>query len=463
MVRRGRVGGRPGPGRPRPPGSLRGHADFSKLWFGQAVSSAGSQITLLALPLTAVLYLHASPGQVGLLTAAGLAAYCGPSLLFGVLADRMRRRPLMIVADAGRSVMLAVVPALAWLHALDMPVMYAVAFIEGALSVVFQVAYRSYLPGLVGPEALLEGNSKLQATQSVAQVGGPGLSGVLVGLLGAPFALLADAGSFVVSVVSLLWIRVEEPEPERTVGRPAGARGVLSEIQAGLGFIYRSPVLRALAGSAGLFNFFSQIQLTIYLLYAARVKHMSAGEIGIIVACFGVGGVVASVTVRRGLARLGYGRTLLAGYAVAALAILGIPLVPGSPALSTELFTGVYFLAGYGIVASSIAMTTLLQVATPSALQGRVNASFWFAVSALMPFSALLAGLLGGQLGLRATLFVTAAGMPLSVVWIAFSPTRRVGAAEELAPPPESGPAGPPVSQARRSGSSRATGAGPAG
>jgi len=419
-----------------PPGSLRRHSDFNKLWLGQAISSVGSQVTLLALPLTAVLYLHADAGQVGLLTAAGLAAYCGPSLFFGVMADRMRRRPLMIGADIGRTVVIALIPVLAWTGSLAMPVMYAVALVQGALTVIFEVAYRSYLPGLVGPEALLSGNSRLQATASVSQVGGPALSGALVELLGAPFALLVDAGSFVCSVASLLWIRAREPVPERGergVGGERGFRGVIGEIRAGLSFIYRHPVLRSLAGSAATFNFFSQLQLTLFVLYAARDMHMTAGAIGLVLAFFGIGGVAAAATLSRAIARFGYGIMLLAGYALAALAILGIPLVPGPAALSTLLFTGVYFVAGYGIVAANIAMTTLRQTATPASLQGRVNASFRFAIGALMPVSALLAGLLGERLGLRPTLFITAAGMPISVVWIAFSPTRKVGRAEELA------------------------------
>jgi MFS family permease len=146
--------------------------------------------------------------------------------------------------------------------------------------------------------------------------------------------------------------------------------------------------------------------------------------------------MAAAATVGRVLGRLGYGRALVAGYASGALAILGIPLVPGPPALSTVLFTLVYFVAGYGIVGTTIAMTTLRQVATPASLQGRVNAGFRFAIGALMPFSALLAGLLGELLGLRTTLFITAAGMPLSVLWVALSPTRKVRAAEEVATGP---------------------------
>ncbi len=172
--------GPPGSGPPDsgPSASLRGHSDFNKLWFGQAVSSVGSQVTLLALPLTAVLYLHASAGQVGLMSAAGLAAYCGPSLLFGVMADRMRRRPLMIAADIGRTAVVGLVPVLAWTGTLRMPILYAVALIQGGLTIIFEVAYRSYLPSLVGPQTLLAGNSRLQSTASVAQIGGPGLAGL---------------------------------------------------------------------------------------------------------------------------------------------------------------------------------------------------------------------------------------------------------------------------------------------
>jgi MFS family permease len=415
---------------------LRGHRDFNRLWFGQAVSSVGSQVTLLAMPLTAVLYLHADAGQLGLLTAAGLAAYCGPSLFFGVLADRVRRRTLMIAADIGRTVVIALIPVLAWVHSLNMPAMYAIELVQGALTVIFEVAYRAYLPDLVGTDALLSGNSRLQATASVAQVGGPGLSGALVSLLGAPFALLADAGSFVASWASLLAIRTPEPPPrrEREPGAPAGVRGVFSEMWFGLRFIWAHPVLRAVAGSAGSFNFFSQLQLTLYVIYAARVMHMSPGEIGLILVSFGVGGVVSSVTASRMLGWLGYGPSLVAGYGVAAVAIFCIPLVPGPAVRSTSIFLLVYFVAGYAIVGTNIAMATMRQVASPPSLQGRVNASFRFAIGALMPVSALLAGLLGETLGLRPTLFICGAGMPISVIWVALSPTRKVRSVEELAP-----------------------------
>src|ERR1039457_3573734 len=182
-------------GRAAQPEPIGRQGDFSKLWFGQAVSSVGSQVTVLALPLTAVLYLHASAGQVGLMTAAGLLAYCGPSLLFGVMADRMRRRPLMIAADIGRTSVVGLVPVLAWTGSLRMPVLYGVALVQGGLTVIFEVPYRSYLPSLVSAEALLAGNSRLQSTASVAQIGGPRVSGGPGGGVSGPVALLGGVVS----------------------------------------------------------------------------------------------------------------------------------------------------------------------------------------------------------------------------------------------------------------------------
>ena len=435
----------PGPqGEPRPrdeagppsarPASLRRHGDFNKLWAGQAISSFGSQVTVVALPLTAVVYLRASAAQVGLMTSAALLPFLGPTLFFGVLVDRVRKRPLMIAADLGRTAALALIPVLAWTGSLSMPVLYLVAFVNGCLAVVFELAYRSYLPGLIGPDQLLTGNSRLQATESISEVGGPGLGGALVQLLRAPFALLADAASFLVSVATVLWIRAREPAVTRAraAGQPAGLRGVAGEIGSGLRFIYRHPVLRPLAGGGGTLNIFSQFQLTLIVVYAVRQMHMSSGEVGLLFAGFGVGGVLAATTLGRTLAWLGYGHLLVVAYATGAVAIFCVPFVPGPAPVAATLFVVVYFVAGTGIVALNIVSMTLRQVVTPNALQGRVNASFKFLLCALQPVSAVAAGVLGDRLGLRYTLFIAGAGMPLSVLWIVFSPVRRVRTLAEL-------------------------------
>lgn len=420
------------PGGAAGPRPLRGHQDFRKLWLGQSVSAVGSEVTKLALPLTAVLYLRATTSQVGLLTAAGQLVFLGPMLAFGVMVDRTRKRPLMIGADLGRAAVLALVPLLAWLRALDMAVMYAVALVHGCLTVIFELAYRSYLPELVTADDMLAGNSRLQSTASVAQVTGPGLGGGLVQLLGAPAALLADVTSFGFSALSLAWIRAPDARPERDPGAPAGARGVLAGIGGGLRFIRGQPILRSLAGGGATLNFLSTAQLTIFLVYSARRMHMSAGQIGLVFVGFGAGGILAALVLRRLLAWLGYGHLLLACYAAGPLGALGVPFVAGAPGAATAMFACLWGLAGFGIVAANVVSMTLRQILTPGALQARVNAGFKFALSALTPVAAAAAGVVGTGIGLHSTLLACALAMPAAPLWIVFSPARRVRALADL-------------------------------
>jgi MFS family permease len=400
------------------------------------VSAFGSQVTVLALPLTAVLYLHATAFQMGLLNGASELAFLGPMLVFGVLVDRMRRKPLMIGTDLGRAGLIAGVPILAWTGTLAMPVLYVVALVVGCLTSVFSLAYHAYLPTIVDSEVLLAGNSRLQATESVSQVAGPGVAGALIQLLRAPFALLVDAVSFLFSATMLASIRQHEPAPERAPAADGERwlRGVRRDIRSGLSFTFGHPVLRPLAAADATFNFFAQLMLTLFVLYAVRVSHMSASQIGVVFAAFGVGGVVAATALGRVVARLGYGRLLLAGYVVGALAITGLPFVTGSALVRTVLYVLLFFIAGCGIIALNIVTMTLRQVATPNAVQGRVTAAYGFLIGALIPVAAVVAGVLGGQVGLRATLFIAAAGVPASVLWLVFSPARRLRTAEELQP-----------------------------
>ncbi len=411
---------------------LRGHGDFRRLWFGQSVSAVGNQVTRLALPLTAVLYLRVSTAEVGLLTSATQLAYLGPMLVFGVMVDRVRKRPLMIATDLGRAAVLAVVPLLAWLGSLDVLVLYAVALVYGCLTVIFELGYRSYLPELVAADDMLAGNSRLQSTASIAQVTGPGVGGLLVQLLGAPLALLADVASFVCSALSLAWIRAPDVHPVRDPAAAAGPRGVFAEIGGGLRFIYRHRVLRALAGGGAMLNVASTALITIFMVYAARRMSMSGGEIGLVFVGFGVGGVLAALTLRRILKVLGYGRLLLACYLAGPAGALGVPFVAGPAGVATAEFACLWGLAGFGIVAVNVVSMTLRQVLTPRSLQARVNASFKFLLSALTPVSAAAAGFLGGGFGLHPTLLVCALVMPAAPLWILFSPVRGVRTLADL-------------------------------
>ncbi len=416
-----------------PPPSLNRHRDFNKLWLGQGISAFGTEITTLALPLTAILILDASATQIGVMSALRELAFLGPLLFFGVLVDRMRRRPLMIGTDLARAFVIGLVPVLAFLDSLTMMVMYLVAFTVGCLSVIFDLAYRSYLPSIVSREQLMAGNSRLQATDSLSQIAGPGLAGLLVQALRAPFALVIDAISFVASAIAIALVKTPEPPVERSaedIGR--GWRGVFSDIGNGMRITVRHPVVRALAGNSATFNFFSMLMLTLFVLYATREFGITPAALGFIFAAFGVGGLIGAVTMGRLLKVLGYGRLLIVAYLLAVVPIVAIPFVDGSPTTAAILFGVIHFVVGYGIVSSNIAEMTMRQMVIPQHILGRVNASFRFLIGGLVPISALVAGLLGDSIGLRATLFITAVGIPLSLLWLIFSPIPKLRTVQDV-------------------------------
>jgi MFS family permease len=423
------TGARPGGATRRP---AYGVSDFNRLWLGQSISQLGSQVTTLALPLTAVLYLKATPGQVGLLAAIRAFAFAGLILFFGVMVDRRRRRTVMIISDLGRAAATLAVPLLAWAGTLSMAYLYAAAFLLGALFAVFSLAYRAYLPTLVSADVLLAANSRLQATESLSDVAGPGLAGLLIQLTGAPFAMIADAASFVVSAATVIAIRTAEPAV--TPGTPHAdgfLRTVYSDIGAGLAFTFRHPVLRLLAAASGVFNVFATVMLTIFVVYAARTERLSPGQIGLVFAGFGVGGVIAAAMLSRAM-KAGLGRLLAIGYLTGAAVIAALPLVGGTPVIQTACFAALFLIAGCAIVSANIVEMTIRQAATPSQLQGRVAAGFYFLTAALTPLAALAAGELGGLIGLHATLIVAAAGIPASLPWIMFPRIRRLRTLDNL-------------------------------
>ena len=291
-------------------GGLWGHRDFRRLWAGETVSLFGSEVTELALPLVAVLVLDAEAAQMGLLAAARFAPFLLVTLPAGAWVDRRRRRPVLIGSNLGRALLVGLVPLLAGLGLLRMGHLYAVAFAVGAFTVVFDVAYQSYLPSLVEREQLVEGNSKLQASASVARVGGPGLGGLLVQLVGAPRALLLDAGSYVVSAASLLAIRNREPAPVADRDGQPRAR-LRQEIGEGLAVTYRNPVLRSMAGLAATYNLFSQVIEALLVLYATRELGLSAGVIGLVISAGSIGALAGAALTGRLQRRLGVGPSLI--------------------------------------------------------------------------------------------------------------------------------------------------------
>ncbi len=400
------------------------HRDFRLLWGGQTISELGTQVSFLAVPLVAIDVLHASTFGVGILTAVQTLPFLLVGLPAGAWVDRMRRRPVLIAADVGRALALGSIPAAWALSALTLAQLYLVSLIAGVLTVFFDVAYQSYLPVLVGTDALVDGNAKLAATESGARVAGPAVAGALVSALGAAAAVLADAASFVVSFLSLIAIRTPE-EPVVAVASGAGrARRLKDEIAEGLAFVWREPRIRSVAGSTGTSNFFATMAMAVVLVFLRRQLHLSPGRIGVLFAIGSIGGVAGALIARRLAERFGVGRTILWTIAVAGVGQLSYPLA--TRASATVLVIVGELLVSAGGVAYNITQVSLRQALCPPRLLGRMNASVRFMVWGTMPLGGFAGGVLGSTIGLRPTLWVAACGSLAAFMWIRLSPVPAV-------------------------------------
>ena len=408
----------------RTPSRLR---DFRLLWAGQGVTSVGTQITLLALPLTAILTLHADAAEVGWLNSVQWLPFLLLSLYVGVLVDRRRRRPLMIAADAARALILGVIVALAWRGWLTLPVLLGLVLLFGCATVVFELAYNAYLPGLVDPGDLLWANSRLQATSAGAQLGGPALGGVIVQLFTAPTALLCNALSFVVSVTTLGAIRLSEPAPV-----VEATPHLLANVWDGLRFTYANPYLRSLIAVSASYNLFNEWILTLYVLYAVHSLHLSPAEIGLSFSGSAVGAFVGAAICKPAIERFGLGASFVAAVTVECLAALIIPLSPSSHAVALPLLVVAFGLMDFGATLSSVAALSVRQSVTPNDRLGRMTASYRVVAYGCMPFGAALGGLSGQLLGLRTGLLLGALALLSTIGWAAFSPLSRLGSIEDV-------------------------------
>ncbi|MEP7200792.1 MAG: MFS transporter, partial [Chloroflexota bacterium] len=376
------------------------------------------------LPLAALLTLGATPSQMGWLAAMGAA----PTLVFGLLAgawvDRLRRRPIMIVADIGRALVLFSLPLAAALGVLRLEQLFVVTALAGTLTVFFDVAYRSYLPSLVEREQIVEGNSKLALSDSTAEVLGPGVAGVLVQTLTAPIAIFFDALSFLVSAVSVWLIRKPEPLLRQAQdGRVVARQHVVREIGEGLRVVASHPLLRAPALANGVSSFFGNFYAGLYGLYAIRELGLGPALLGFTVAMGGVGSLVGALVAARVVRRLGVGGTFITMLLAMGVTGLLIPLANGPVWLATT-FMSLAQLGDAFRTIYSINDTSLRQSITPDRLLGRVNASVQLLVAGVGPIGAIVGGVLAEVIGVRQTLFIAALGPFLACAWLALSPVR---------------------------------------
>ncbi len=394
-----------------------------KLWAGQTVSELGSVVTRTAIPLVALLVLGAGPVEMALLVVSASLAVLLVGFVTGAWVDRLRRRPLLIWADALRAVLLFSIPAAYVAGVLRIEQLYVVVFLGGCLGSLFDAAYPAYVPSLIGVDRVVEGNSKLATSSSLAEIGGPGLGGGLVQLIGAPLAIFVDAISFAASAISLLLIgRPEPPRPPQTSPSP-----IRREILEGLDLVRRHPVLVPLTLRSIIAHVAGSFYGVLYTIYLIEDLHLNPFLLGVVVSAGGVGSLVGSLFASRVIARLGFGPALI--WTATGASILGVltPLA-GGPLLLATLMVFLPQLIGDGLqTIEGVAELSLIQGVIPDRILGRVNATLEvFSHGIAYPLGALAAAALAGSIGVRGGIAIGWAGMAVSILLLVLSPLPRV-------------------------------------
>ena len=394
--------------------------DFRRLWTSLTITAFGAQITNLALPLTAALLLQATPFQMGVLVALETLPFALVSLHAGVLLDRVRKLPIVIAADFGRGLALLAIPIAAFTHVLSIDILYAVGFLCGVQNVVGGAAYQVLLAQLAGRKRLVEANAKITLGETSSALVGPGLAGLLIQALTAPFAIVLDAMTFFASALMLRRVEAANDVVH------AGARGsVWAEIHEGLLLVWRSRTLLALALVAGLWQLLHHMQLAVLILFATRELGLSPGSIGVAYMFGGVGCVIAAANAERLSNRFGVGSIIVHGLLLTAFGWQAFGLVSGPP-LTATLALGVGMLVfDFGAVLYGINYLALRQAITPDRLLGRMTATMRFCTVAAAPVGSLIGGSLATAIGLRTTLLVIGGlGLALAIGAMTVSPFR---------------------------------------
>jgi Na+/melibiose symporter-like transporter len=405
--------------------SLLHHPDFLKLWLGQAISEFGTRITRDGLPFAAVYMLGATPTQMGLLSAVAAAPVLLLSLLAGAWVDRLRRRPVMIVADVARAVWLTTIPLAALLGQLRLELLFVVVAFNGVFTLFFDVAAQAYLPSLVEREQIVEGNSKLGLSASTAELLGPGLAGVLIQAITAPIAICFDALSFLVSAASVWLIRKPEPAPPSLTTQSHLGREIIEGVRMASGNRY----LRALAGSAAILSFFGNFIGALYALYVVRELGFGAAWLGLTITMGGLGSLIGALLAARLVRRLGLGATCIGMLWGMGVGVWFIPLASAAP--DSPMFALMCLMISqlFGDAARTIYFindASLRQTITPDALLGRVNAALQLLTAGVAPLGAIIGGVLGERIGIGATLALAGCGAFLASLWLIASPLRSL-------------------------------------
>ena len=395
--------------------------DFGWLWSGQSVSMIGSSISFIGLPLVAVLVLHVTPFQLGLISAAERL----PPVVFGPFAgpaaDRHSRYRIVLIADIGRAVLLASIPIAVLLGGLRYWQLVLVAFCTGTLTLFFNVAFQAYLPSLVPPSQVAVANARFGASQSAAELSGPGLAAGLIALGGSAVAVAADAASYVLSAISLWLIKVRDTRPASLPGPTAESTPLgrfLADVKVGFRLLRREDILRIVTRSNAILTFFAQIQAAVYFLFLIRVLHFTVGMISIVFTAAGVLGLFSAVWCNRIAGRAKLGHLIVYGQLILALGGILLATATGPVLVASVFITAGEACFGIGFMIFSVGYQTLFQLRTADEVRGRVIGASRFITSGPVPFAALFSGVVGDVFGLRATLIAGAVGMVVGLAAI---------------------------------------------
>jgi predicted MFS family arabinose efflux permease len=402
------------------PGPLWRDHDFALLWSAVTASQFGFRLGQVAIPLLAVEVLAATPFDMGLLTAVQAVGMLLVGLPGGLVVDRTRRRRLLLLMDLLRAAALLSVGASATGGLLALPQLYAAALAAGAATVLFDVAQQAYLPVLVGPHRLVPANARLQASQSVAALAGPGLGGAGIAVVGSPGTMIAGGLLYLLSALALGRIRTDGAPPAESSGEKGGWSAGIGE---GLRFVLRDRGLRAVACCTGTVNLFMSIVVSLLVLYLVRDLELSPGQVGLVLAAGGVGGVAAALTAVRWTRRLGQSRAICVAMLVSQP--FGLLLPAAGPGWRALLGVAGWCVLGYGTTLYNIIQVSYRQASCPDRLLGRISAANRVLVWATVPLGGVLGGALGTWFGARGALWVAAVGLIGAVAWLLFSPLWR--------------------------------------
>lgn len=396
--------------------------EFRRFWIGQTISAFGDQITYLALPIVAVLVLHADAAQMGLLTAIGLLPHLLFSLPAGIWLDRVRqRRRLMILADIGRAAGLALVPLAFVANALSIELLFTIAFLVGAMSVVFDTAWNIVFVAVARRDQYVQANALLSGSRSMSSVAGPAIGGVLIQVLSAPITLVLDGLSFLGSAFFLRRITATEPAIDHEPGT------VREQLRDGLAFIARDPIIRGVLLSVATVNLFNYCFAALFILYATVTLGVEPGILGLALGAGAVGSVVGAVIAGRVGRRIGIGRAYLLGLVLFPAPLILVPLAEGLPSILilAALFS-MEFLAGLGVMILDVNASAMLLARTPDRIRGRSAGTFRFVNMGVRPIGAILGGVLGTAIGIREALFIVTVAQLAGVLWLIGSPILRL-------------------------------------